>query len=79
MAIEKRCNQVGLVAVNIAGIFFAHEIAQHGLGDFGIGFRCKRAAQHGWRDCHVKQPQPAAHGGKGQVHIAIGLLKRDCL
>ena len=39
VTIEKCGDQVGLVAIYVAGIFLAGEIAQDRFRDFGIGFR----------------------------------------
>ena len=77
MAVKKCRDQVRLVAVYVAGIFLASEIAQHSFGDFGIGLGGKCTPQHGWRNGLVEQAQPAAHAVERRVHFAIAFLQGD--
>ena len=75
MAIKKCGHQVGLVAIYVAGIFLAGEIAQDGFGDFGIGFRRECPPQHGRRNGLIEQAQPAPHAVERGMHFAIALLQ----
>ena len=79
VAVEKCRDQVGLVAVYVAGIFLAGEIAQNGFGDFGVGLGGKCTSQHGRRDGLVEQAQPAAHAVERGVYLAIAFLQRNGL
>ena len=44
MPIQKRCNQIRLVAVHIAGFAPPDKISQQRFGNFRVGFRRKRTA-----------------------------------
>jgi malic enzyme len=79
VAVKKCRDQVGLVAVYVAGVFLASEITQNGFGDFGVGLSGEGASQHGRRDGLIEQTQPAAHAVERRVDFAITLLQRNGL
>ena len=79
MAVEKCGHQVGLVAIYVAGILLAGEVAQDSFGDFGVGLGCEGAPQHGRRNGLIEQAQPAPHAVERRMHFAIALLQRDGL
>src|SRR6185437_15627807 len=79
VAVKKCGDQVGLVAVYVAGVFLASEIAQNGFSDFGVCIGSERTAQHGRRDGLVEQTQPAAHAVERRVDLAITFLQRNGL
>jgi len=77
MTIEKCGNDVGLVAVGVDMILLANKIAKHGFGDFRIGLVVESAAQHGGRNCHIEQAQPAAHGAESFADVGFA-VKGNC-
>ncbi len=76
MAIEKSCNQIGLIAVDIVRFPAPHKVSQQRLSDLGIRFRSQRLAQHRWGNGHVQQMQPAIHVGKDAGEVSLGMSKR---
>jgi len=77
MAVKERGDQIGLVAVDLAGFAPPYEVAQQALGDFRIGVGRQRLPQHGGRDGHIQQMQPAIHAGKGFREIFVVMTKRN--
>src|SRR5580658_1330571 len=69
MPVKKCCDYIGLVTVNVAGFPAAHKVTQQSFRDFRIRIWSERLAEHGRRDGHVQQVQPAIHPSKrgGQV------------
>src|SRR5579863_7912284 len=76
MAIQKSRDQISLVAMDLAGLAVTSEITEHRLGNFGVGIGRESPPQHGWRDGHVEQTQPAMHGRQGLLHAVVA-LQRD--
>ena len=83
MAIKKCGDQVGLVAIYVAGIFRAGEISQNRFRDFRISFRRERPPQHGRGDGLIEQTKPAPHFIQRGMHFAVspaaGKLPPDLL
>ena len=75
MTIKKSCDQVGLIAIYVAGVFFPGVIAEHGLGNFRINLSGKSPPQHGRRDGLIEQAQPAAHLVERGPDFAFSLLQ----
>ena len=75
MAIEKSCNQISLVAIDIAGFAAPYEIAQQSFGDFRIGIGSEGLAKHGGRNCHVQQMQPAIHPRERVGQLTLGMAQ----
>ena len=55
MPVEKCCDHIGLVAVNVAGFPAAHKVTQQSFRDLRIRIWSERPAEHGRRDGHVQQ------------------------
>src|SRR5579863_701992 len=73
VTIEESRDDIGFVAVEFGVFFFAHEIAQHGLGDFRVGVVVESPPQHGGSNGHVQQTQPPAHGAKRLADVVVAL------
>src|SRR5438046_5514180 len=73
MPIQEGAHDVRLVAIGFGVLFLTHEVAQHRLSNFWIGFICKSVTQHGWRCGHVEQAQPATHGAERAGYVVISL------
>ena len=76
MAVKERSDQVSLVTIHFTGRAAAHKVAQQSLGYFGVGVGSKRVAQHGRRDRHVEQVQPAIHPRESSGQFALGMAQR---
>src|SRR5437762_392635 len=73
MPIQEGAHDVRLVAIGFGVLFLTHEVAQHRLSNFWIGFICKSVTQHGWRCGHIEQAQPAAHGAEQVAYVSLAL------
>src|SRR5579871_2325812 len=78
MTVEKGRDQIGFVAIDIAGFPPAHKIAQQRFGYFRIGLWRKSLAQHRRCDRHVEQVKPAIHArksvGQFMLRMAQGII-----
>src|SRR5580698_2611568 len=76
MAIQKSRDQISLVAMKLGGLTIPSKVTEHRLSDLRVSIRCEGPPQHGWRDGHVEQAQPAMHGRQGLLHAVVA-LQRD--
>ena len=77
MAVEKSCDQVGLVAVDVAGLAAPYEITEQCFRDFRIRIWGKGLPQHGGCDRHVEHMQPAIHAGQSFRQIPVSMAERS--
>src|SRR5260370_13234685 len=76
MAIKKSRNQVGLIAIDLAGLAAANKVTRPGLSDFRISLWRERLAQHCGCNRHIQKMEPAIHPGKSFGQVALRLAER---